>query len=64
MSLRTFHVIFIICSIVLAICFGSWAINSFREQQSYGYLFAGIGSFITAFGLILYEVMFIKKVKA
>jgi hypothetical protein len=63
MSLKAFHVIFIVCSIALAIAFGGWAINSFKEQHSYADLFAGIGSFRTAMGLVLYEVMFIKKVK-
>ena len=64
MSLRTFHVIFIICSILLAIVFGSWAIRNFWNEQSYAYLFTGIGSFVTAVGLLIYEVMFIRKVKA
>lgn len=64
MSLKAFHIIFIIASIILAIIFGIWAINNFMEQQTYGYLFTGIGSFLVAIGLIIYEVMFIKKVKA
>ena len=63
MSLRTFHIIFIVCSILLAVVFGIWAIKNFMDIHSIAYLFAGIGSFAIAFGLIVYEVTFIKKVK-
>jgi len=63
MSLRTFHVIFIVCSIMLTIGFGCWAIMSFRQQQSPAHLWTGIGSFIMATGLIVYEYSFLKRVK-
>ena len=64
MSLRTFHVIFIVCSIILAIGFGYWAINNFQQQQSPAYLWTAMTSFFAAIGLIVYEYFFLKKVKS
>lgn len=63
MSLRTFHIIFIVCSILLTIGFGYWAITIFQQNQAHAYLWTGIGSFISALGLIYYEYSFLKKVK-
>jgi len=63
MSLRTFHIIFIVCSIIVVSGFGVWAIMNFQQQQSPVYLWTGMGSFITAMGLIVYEYSFLKKVK-
>jgi len=63
MSLRTFHIIFIVCSIVLSIGFGYWAINGYQQDHTLGLLWTGVGSFIVAIGLIIYEYQFIKKVK-
>jgi hypothetical protein len=63
MSLRAFHIIFIVCSIILAIGFGCWAIMNFLQLQISGYLWTGICSFLIATGLVLYEYSFLKKVK-
>jgi len=63
MSLRTFHIIFIVCSIILTIGFGCWAINNFRHLQAPAYLWTGIAAFVSAAGLIVYEYMFLKRVK-
>ena len=64
MSLRSFHIIFIVCYIIVTIGFGYWAINGFQQEQSLTYLWTAIGAFITTLGLIIYEIVFLKKVKA
>ena len=63
MSLRTFHIIFIVCSIIVTIGFGCWAISNFRQLQTPGYLWTGIAAFIAASGLVVYEYFFLKRVK-
>jgi len=63
MSLRTFHIIFIVCSIIVTIGFGCWAIMNFQLHQAPAYLWTGIAAFITAGGLIIYEYFFLLKVK-
>jgi len=63
MSLRTFHVIFIVCSIIVTIGFGCWAIINFQQNQTPTYLWTGIVAFIAASGLVIYEYSFLKRVK-
>jgi len=63
MSLRSFHVIFIICSIILAVLFGCWAIGQYQLIGTLGYIWTAVASFLTAIALIIYEVMFLKKVR-
>jgi len=57
MSLRTFHIIFIVCSILVSIGFGYWAIRNLHHWTA-------VGSFALAVGLIFYEIKFLKKVSA
>lgn len=57
MSLKTFHVVFIAASIVLASWFGVWAISS----DGWPYVLTGLASFVCAAGLVVYEVGFLKK---
>ena len=61
MSLRTFHVIFIICSIALSIGFGYWAVKGYFDSRAVGYLWTAFGSVTLAVGLIIYEILFLKK---
>jgi len=63
MSLRTFHVIFIVCSIIVTTGFGCWAIMNFQQQQGLTYLWTGIAAFVASCGLVVYECSFLKKVK-
>jgi hypothetical protein len=57
MSLKTFHVVFITASIVLASWFGVWAISS----DGWPYVLTGLASLVCAAGLVVYEVSFLKK---
>jgi len=63
MSLRTFHIIFIVCSIIVTIGFGYWAMRHFQQHQTPAYLWTGVISFIAAIGLMVYEYFFLQKVK-
>jgi len=63
MSLRTFHIIFIICSILTLFGFGGWAMVQFSQVKVMSYLLTALGSTMAGMGLIVYEVFFIRKVK-
>ena len=63
LSLKDFHILFIISSIVLSIAFGFWAIQYSQESLKLGYRLAGIVSFIFAFLLSVYLYKFFKKLK-
>jgi len=64
MGLRNFHLIFIVVSILLAFYFSFWCYQYSQTHQAFGYLITSIAALITGIGLLIYGVMFTKKVKA
>jgi len=63
MSLKAFHLIFIIAAIALAIGFGCWLANNYFTDGGWMTLVGAILSFAAAVGLIFYERYFLKKTK-
>ncbi len=63
MSLKAFHVVFIILSTLLAVAFGFWAIDDFGRSGSGVHLALGVGSFIGSVVLAGYGVWFLRKLK-
>ena len=63
MSLKAFHLVFIIASIVLAFGFGIWLAVAFFQQGGVMNLIFAIASFGAGVGLIFYERYFLKKTK-
>jgi hypothetical protein len=59
MSLKIFHIVFIICSTLLTLYFGVW---SFKHGGT-GYIALGGLSFVAGAGLIYYGDAFFKKMK-
>jgi multisubunit Na+/H+ antiporter MnhC subunit len=59
MSLKAFHLIFIIVSIALAVGFGVWLI----AQGGWMNVILGVISFGVGVGLVFYERYFLKKTK-
>jgi len=64
MSLKDFHIVFIISSIVLLFGFGFWAIQQYQQNQIFCYVWTAVISFIAALGLIVYELKFLKKMRS
>jgi hypothetical protein len=63
MSLKAFHLVFIIASIALALGFSAWLLVSYHAAGGIWNLVAGIGSALAAVGLVFYERYFLKKFK-
>ncbi len=63
MSLKAFHLVFIIASIALAIGFGIWLANNYFSEGGAAYFVGAILSFAAAVGLVFYERYFLKKTK-
>jgi hypothetical protein len=63
MSLKAFHIFFIIVSALLAFGVAAWALLEYRGSGSFSCLAAAIGSFIAGAALIFYGVRFLKKLK-
>ena len=63
MSLKAFHIFFIILSTLLAVAFGVWAVKDFGRSGSWVHLALGVGSFIMSVMLVWYGVWFLRKLK-
>ena len=63
MSLKTFHVFFVIVSVLCALGFGAWSIAAYLRTGQVGTLALGIAGFIAAAALIWYGIWFLRKLK-
>lgn len=64
MSLKAFHIIFIVASILLAFGFAAWSFLSyFRGAGPIAHLWLGIGSFASGVILVCYSKYFLRKLK-
>lgn len=64
MSLKAFHLVFILSAILLAIGFGVWSfLNYTSPQGSKSDLIIAIASGVVALALVGYEIYFLKKLK-
>ena len=61
MSLKAFHIVFIVASVLCALFYGSWAIFMFLMERSGLMLAGGVLALIAAVVLIVYGSAFLKK---
>ncbi len=63
MSLKAFHLVFVIACVVLALGFGVWAIREYRASGDTASLIIGVGSLCGAVGAVVYGRWFLRKLK-
>ena len=63
MSLKAFHIFFVVVSTALCIGFGAWAVRDFARSGDGLYLALGVGSFLGSGALAYYGVWFLRKLK-
>ena len=64
MSLKAFHIFFIIASSAVSAGFGIWSLKTyFAEEGGISILWLGVGSLLASVGLIVYGRYFLKKLK-
>jgi secreted Zn-dependent insulinase-like peptidase len=63
MSLRAFHLLFILLSVVLAVFVAAWASGQYRNEQHLGYAVAGVMAIAAAGGLGIYAAAFRRKTR-
>jgi len=63
MSLKAFHIVFIIASILLAFGFAAWSLKNFSDGRQWLDLVFGVGSALAGIGLIFYSRYVLKKLK-
>jgi hypothetical protein len=63
MSLKAFHIVFVIFSTLLALGVGAWCVWVNLVEDAPVYLAGAVASFASAVGLIIYGVWFYRKMK-
>ena len=63
MSLKAFHIFFILMSTALTLGFGVWGTRDFAQSGSWVHLTLGVGSFAASAFLAFYGVWFLRKLK-
>ena len=63
MSLKAFHIFFIVVSTALALAFGFWAIDDYGRSASRVHLALGVASFVGSGVLVGYGFWFLRKLK-
>ncbi len=63
MSLKTFHIFFILVSTALCVGFGVWATRDFAQTGSWVNMSLGAASFLGSAVLVVYGVWFLRKLK-
>ena len=63
MSLKAFHVFFIVASILLSFAVGAWGIVEYRTAGSGTGLAIGVLFYVSGLGLVVYAMRFVRKVR-
>jgi hypothetical protein len=63
MSLKAFHVFFVIVSVLCALGFGAWSIAEYLRTGKGSVLLLGILGFAAAAALVWYGLWFLRKLK-
>jgi hypothetical protein len=63
MSLKSFHIVFVTCVVLLAFFCGGWFVNEYRSSGRAALLLAGIASFLSGGGMIWYGRAVLRKLK-
>jgi len=63
MSLKTFHVVFVLVSTILAVGFGLWAIRDYNASGEAASMVLGVLSLCGAVSLLVYGRWFLRKLK-
>jgi len=64
MSLKAFHLVFIVASILLAVGIAAWSLLNYFSPHGVAWdLVWGLASLVAGVGLVVYERYFLKKLK-
>ena len=63
MSLRMFHLLFILASVLLTLLLGWWALGEYSRSRDVRYALGGWAAFALAAGLAVYAVTFQRKTR-
>ena len=64
MNLRWFHALLILLSAALAVLFGVWCLDQYKQANGAGSLVAAVAAFAVSAGLVAYDSWFLRKTRA
>jgi len=63
MSLKAFHIFFIIISTLMSFSVGIWGVAAYRDTHTFGYLLMAVLCGIVGIALAAYGVIFLRKLR-
>lgn len=63
MSLRAFHIIFVVVTVILSLYVALWGVREFADERTGGSLALAIIFFVAAIALIVYGKKVFRKLK-
>jgi hypothetical protein len=63
MSLKAFHVVFVVLSTLLCAGFGVWEIRAYYQSSDKVELLLGVGSLLFGAAMVWYGLWFLRKLK-
>ena len=63
MNLRLVHAGLILLSAALAVLFGLWCLDLYRQEDGIATLVAAIASFAASLGLVVYDSWFLRRTR-
>lgn len=63
MSLKAFHIVFVVASVLLSAGVGVWAIAEFAQVGATWLIVLGVAALAFAVGMIVYGFWFLRKLK-
>ncbi len=64
MSLKVFHIVFVMASIAMSVFVGGWGVLDYRRTGNTTHLAIGIGTLILGVVLVRYSVWFVRKIRS
>ena len=64
MSLKVFHIVFVMASIVMSVLVGGWGVWDYRRAGNTTHLAIGIGTLILGVVLVRYSMWFVRKIRS
>ena len=63
MSLKAMHIVFIMCSILLAFFFGGWLLHDYTTTRDHAEAVFGAASCLSGLALIVYAKAILRKLR-
>lgn len=63
MSLKAFHLVFIVASIGLAMLFGGWSVRQYSLNGGVGSLAMAVAAFVCGAVMLVYSRWFLRKLR-